>query len=60
MFGDATANSEFTTVDIDSKSNVILGGFTRSTSVCNCSAPLITYFKAGAQSQWARVLSQNN
>lgn len=62
MFGDTTGHTEFTAVDIDLRSNVILGGYSRSTQMCGtgCSVPLIVYYTAGAQSRWARRYSSLN
>ncbi len=52
MFGDNTGNTEFTAVDMDLRSNVIVGGYSRSTTVCGsgCSVPIVMYYSAGAQS----------
>ena len=52
MFGDNTGNTEFTAVDMDLRSNVIVGGYSRSTTICGsgCSVPIVMYYSAGAQS----------
>ena len=47
MFGDNTGNTEFTAVDMDLRSNVIVGGYSRSTTICGsgCSVPIVMSLK---------------